>query len=169
MIADVSGRLVGLMLGVPIVVVITLVGPSLSTRRNLVRARTTGAIWAGMANIDASTEQAPVVAHAMVSLGGVPGASLTGYRQRIVGGQLYVFADRVHWEPRLWLGRGHAEPWHIPRSAILGVQIQKWPAPSFRSFDVWLHTEEGDIKLGIVDPQGLEAALQGGSSHPDST
>ena len=39
--------------------------------------------------------------------------SPTPRRQRPVGGLLFVFADRIRWEPTIWLGRGKARPWDV--------------------------------------------------------
>lgn len=126
------------------------------------RARRTGALWAGLAQFDAAeTHQAGVVHEALAGVGGLYGGSFSprGGSQRPVGGVLFIFPDRLYWEPRIWLGRGKARSWELPTTAIVGVETVKMPPPAIRGYTAVLHTTGGDVHFGIVDPDGLRYAV----------
>lgn len=153
-----------LLLAVLVVIIVSLVPvllPEVSRRRGAKRARRAGAVWVGLANFDGlDVAQADVVRQALADVGDLYGASLSpARRQRPVGGLLWVFRDRICWEPRIWLGRGKARSWQLDARTVLGVTTAKVPPPAIRAYRAVLHTREGDIRFGIVDPQGLEDAI----------
>jgi hypothetical protein len=125
-------------------------------------------VWVGLANFDArDTDQADVVRRALADVGALYGASLSppARRQRPVGGLLSVFTDRICWEPRIWLGRGKAHPWQVSPVDVAGVEVTKVPPPAIRAYTAVLHTTTGDIRFGIVDPEGLQQAIRRVGPH----
>jgi hypothetical protein len=150
--------LVGLVIGA----IVAISVPGRSRRRNRIRARNSGAQWVGLANVDALDDSLlPAVRRALSSVGSYYGERLAGRRisQRPVGGLLFVFADRVHWEPRIWLGRGHAESWVLKREKVTSADVTRLPLPALRSFIATIRTEEGSVRMTIVDPDGFMRAL----------
>jgi hypothetical protein len=125
-------------------------------------ARRTGALWGGMAQLDADRQQnVPQVAQALMSLGQAYGGSRwTRYPvQRIVGGILVVSRTDLTWQPRLWLGRGHAASWSLPVADVASYSITR-PTGSLVGQDVCLQTVGGQtVFLVISDARGLAAAL----------
>ena len=150
--AIVGGVAVGVALAVSI--------PPISRRRNARRAAEAGARWVGLANFDAREPGCdPTISAAFRSVGPLYGSSLSRYKKRPVGGLLWIEETRVRWEPRIWLGRGKAASWELPANAIAGVEIHKTAAPAIRSYDARIVTSEGDARLVVVDPDGLERAV----------
>lgn len=146
-------------LGVGLVVALLL--PPVSKRRNAERARRSGASWVGLANLDAQDrEQAPVVLDALSSAGALYGSffSPVARGQRPVGGLLSIVGPELRWEPRIWLGRGHATGWRLPRSEITGLEVARIGINSSRAT---LQTLDGPIRIVMVDPDGLRGALAG--------
>ena len=165
MVAAVSPSVIALLIGLAVGGVASLVIPIVSRRRNLDRARTAGAEWVGLANFDGlDAQQAPVVAEALANVGPFYGSffSPVARSQRPVGGLLYVFAEELHWQPRLWLGRGHAAGWSLPRSDVDSVEVARMPPPALRSYRATIHTHRGEIRFTLVDHKGLRRALD----HP---
>lgn len=145
--------------GVAIGLVVAVVLPPFSKHRNAKRARDSGAVWVGLANLDGmDREQAPVVANALSEVGALYGSffSPVARGQRPVGGLLSILGDELRWEPRIWLSRGHASSWRLPRSQVTGIEIGRVGINSFRAT---LQTAGGPIRLMVVDPGGLRTAL----------
>lgn len=141
--------------------ILALVLPGISRRRNLDRARKSGAVWVGMANFDALAEgQAPVIVEALSGVGALYGEFFSPLSQRPVGGLLSVFPEVLRWEPRIWLGRGHAKGWELLRTQVTGVDITKLPPPALRSFEATVHTTSGEIRFMVLDPDGLRSSLE---------
>jgi hypothetical protein len=135
----------------------------ISIRKNLRRAAESGAIWVGLAQINAEEPgSSPIVKEAMAGTGTLYGSSfgraLYGWAgRRPVGGLLYVFTTGLRWEPRLWLGRGKARAWTLDAGAVLRVETARLPV-----IDSWsgkIVTAAGDIDFLLVDPDGLTAAI----------
>jgi hypothetical protein len=139
-----------------------LVVPPISRRRNADRARRAGAVWAGIAQFDArdSYLQAPVVAGALSTLGSLYGSAFSSTSRRIIGGRLWVYPDRVEWEPGIWLGRGHAEPWRLPLGEVDGAAVEALPLPTVRQVAGILRTAQGEIRFLIIDPKGFRRAME---------
>ena len=122
----------------------------------------------GLANADGlDTDQAPVVAHALADVGALYGSffSPVARSQRPVGGLLFVFADALRWEPRIWFGRGNASSWSLPRAEVESVEVAKLPFPAMRSYRATIRTRDGDIRLTLIDPEGLRRALNASSGQ----
>ena len=141
-------------------VILAFVIPIVSRRRGVTRAAAAGARWSGLANFEASESgQAPVVADALRGVGKLYGASQSARDRRPVGGVLFVASDRLWWEPRIWLGRGKARPWQLPAGAVRDVIVERDPLPVVRSYRATLHTDGGDIRFVVADPDGLREAI----------
>jgi hypothetical protein len=135
--------------------------PPISKRRNLRRARDSGARWVGLAQIDADdVHPVAAVQRAMSGVGSYYGSFFAprGLPRR-VGGLMFVEADRLRWEPRLWFGRGRAQGWEIPLAIVSGVKVTPMPPPAVRAFWALLCTTEGNERFLVVDPEGLKAVL----------
>ena len=129
--------------------------------------RRSGAHWAGLANLDAADgPQAPVVAEALSEVGPLYGSRLShvGMQNRPVGGILWLFPERITWEPRIWLGRGTARPWTIAPGEIRSVQIARLPPPAMTGRRATLQLSGGSVALTVVDADGLVAGLR---RYPD--
>lgn len=135
--------------------------PAISKRRNLRRAQEAGARWAGFAQFDGSEKgQAPVVEHALSGMGQLYGSLLTwgGRGPMPVAGLLYVFGDRLRWEPRIWLGRGKAKPWDLSLAEFRALNIARVPHV-LRSYDATIVTDQGTVHFLTVDSDGLRHVL----------
>ena len=147
--------------------VLSVAIPPVSRYRTTRRVRRSGALWAGLANLDAGDgQQAPVVADALSDVGPLYGSLLShiGTMNRPVGGILWLFPEQVTWEPRIWLGRGTARPWTIAPGEIRSVVIARLPPPAMTGWRATLHLARGSVALTVVDAVGLVAGLR---AYPD--
>lgn len=163
MLAALSWFLLVPFAGLAVGAVAALVIPPISKSRNARRAQEAGALWVGLANISGTDDGQPdAVRRAMSDVGALYGESLSAVARRAgrpVGGLLWVFADHVEWEPRIWLGRGSASPWRLDCGEIRGFEVAKLPAPAIRSYEATLTTADGVVRMQCVDPGGLEQAV----------
>jgi hypothetical protein len=154
---------VGPIAGLILAAILAVVVPPVSRTRNARRAQHEGALWVGLANMNPiDGAQAPVGQAALSDVGPLYGSgfSVWGPRNRPVGGLLWLFPDRITWEPRIWLGRGKAHSWTIAVRDLRSVEIQKLALPALRTYRAIFETPEGPISFLAIDPDGLAAAIR---------
>jgi hypothetical protein len=151
-----------LLIGMAMGAVLSLVIPPVSRRAGVRRALRDGALWAGLATLDAARQdQAPVVAAALSVVRRPYGQRFSGTRdERPVAGHLYVFTDRLEWQPWFYLGPGKPRSWVVPRQAITGWEVVKPPPPAMSGYQAVLRTDDGPISCLVVDGDGLLRALE---------
>jgi len=146
-----------LLIAAAVGLLVPLLAIPVSKRRSRLLADGSDAIWVGMANFrDPAGQEVPAVRDAFSDVGSLYGVTFSKKGDiRPVGGRLWVYGDRISWEPRIWLGRGHARPWQIPIAEVVEVSTRR----GIGGHHAELETTSGTIRLEVVDPRGLKGAL----------
>ncbi len=122
-----TSYLMWLLIAAAVGLLVPLLAIPVSRWRSRHLAEGSDAIWVGMANFrDPVMQEVPAVRAAFSDVGSLYGVTFSKMGDvRPVGGRLWVYGDRISWEPRIWLGRGHARPWQIPIDEVVAISTRR--------------------------------------------
>jgi hypothetical protein len=131
-------------------------------RRAERRTKELGGIWGGIATLDARHPQSiPDVVRALAGVGPLYGWRFSHAGDiRPVAGTLVITKEDLIWEPVRYLGRGRAQPFRLPRSAVATLSVEAEPPPALVGQRLNIRMVDGGcVSLSITDADGLRRAL----------